>query len=59
MEYAIKEFLLHQSTLLFGTNVSEGLVQIQRTKKDVSGDLTLLLFPFVKALKASPQELGI
>ncbi len=58
MEYAIKEFLLHQSTLLFGTNVSEGLVQIQRTKKDVSGDLTLLLFPFVKALKASPQELG-
>jgi hypothetical protein len=49
MEYAIKEFLLHQSTLLFGTNVSEGLVQIQRTKKDVSGDLTLLLFPFVKA----------
>ncbi len=58
MEHEIKEFLLHHSVTLFGTDVSSGMVQVQRTKKDVSGDLTLLLFPFVKALKASPQELG-
>ena len=58
MEHAIKEFLLQYSTSLFGTEVSAGMVQVQRTKKDVSGDLTLLLFPFVKALKLSPQELG-
>ncbi|MFN5633983.1 MAG: arginine--tRNA ligase [Flavobacteriia bacterium] len=58
MENAIKEFLLQQSSTLFGTDVSSGMVQVQRTKKDVSGDLTLLLFPFVKALKSSPLELG-
>jgi arginyl-tRNA synthetase len=58
MEHAIKEFLLQHSTSLFGTEVSAGMVQVQRTKKEVSGDLTLLLFPFVKALKTNPQELG-
>jgi arginyl-tRNA synthetase len=58
MEHAIKEFILQQSITLFGTDLSSGMVQVQRTKKDVSGDLTLLLFPFVKALKSSPQELG-
>lgn len=58
MEHALKEFLLQHSTALFGSEVSPGMVQVQRTKKEVSGDLTLLLFPFVKALKATPQELG-
>jgi arginyl-tRNA synthetase len=58
MEHAIKEFILQQSITLFGIEVSSGMIQVQRTKKDVSGDLTLLLFPFVKALKASPQDLG-
>ncbi len=33
-------------------------VVINKTRRDVAGDLTLVMFPFVKQLKKSPQEIG-
>jgi len=42
----------------FGLSLSDQQVIINKTRKDVSGDLTLVMFPFVKQLKKSPQEIG-
>jgi arginyl-tRNA synthetase len=58
MELAIKEALLKHSVDLFGAQIEEKQIQFQKTRKDVEGDLTLVIFPFVKVLKCSPVEAG-
>jgi len=58
MENQIKELLVENSIVLFGTSVDPSMIQFQKTRKDVEGDLTLVIFPFVKALKTSPIEAG-
>jgi arginyl-tRNA synthetase len=58
MESIIKERLLSNAEAIFGSQIEANLVQFQMTRKDVAGDLTLVLFPFVKILRTSPQEVG-
>ena len=58
MENRIKELILAHSTELFGSEISENLIQFQPTRKDVDGDLTLVVFPFVKVLRCSPEQVG-
>ena len=58
MEHQIKELILAHSTELFGSQIPENLIQFQPTRKDVDGDLTLVVFPFVKILKCSPEDAG-
>jgi len=58
MEENIKELLLTNATAIFGVLVDENTIQFQKTRKDVTGDLTLVIFPFVKLLKTSPAEAG-
>jgi arginyl-tRNA synthetase len=58
MENVVKERLLENAAVLFGVEVSNEQIQFQKTRKDVEGDLTLVLFPFVKILKTSPNEIG-
>ncbi|MDC3252866.1 arginine--tRNA ligase [Crocinitomicaceae bacterium] len=58
MELEIKESLLDHSKELFGIQVEENQIQFQKTRKDVEGDLTLVIFPFVKVLKTAPAEVG-
>jgi arginyl-tRNA synthetase len=58
MEQLVKEHLLKHGEELFGDKVSVEMIQFQKTRKDVEGDLTLVLFPFVKLMKTSPQEIG-
>ena len=58
MEQNIKALLLENGTSLFGTMVSESMIQFQPTRKDVDGDLTLVVFPFVKLLRCKPEEAG-
>ena len=55
---SIKAILIENSEVLFGTQIDENLIQFQKTRKEVEGDITLLIFPFVKALKCSPIEAG-
>ena len=50
MEKEIKEVLINNSEALFGFQIEEKLIQFQKTRKDVEGDLTLVIFPFVKML---------
>jgi arginyl-tRNA synthetase len=58
MENVVKERLLEKAAVLFGTEITNEQIQFQKTRKDVEGDLTLVLFPFVKILKTSPNEIG-
>ena len=58
MEAEIKSVLMSNAQELFGQEIDEKLVQFQKTRKDVDGDLTLVIFPFVKALRCSPIEAG-
>jgi arginyl-tRNA synthetase len=56
MEQAIKEILLTKATQLFGAEIEEKHIQFQFTRKDFEGDLTLVVFPFAKLLKTSPDQ---
>jgi arginyl-tRNA synthetase len=56
MEDKIKELLLENSEALFGTSINEGLIQFQKTKKEFDGDITLVVFPFVKLLRCAPEQ---
>ena len=58
MENRIKELILAHSTELFGSQIPDNLIQFQPTRKDVDGDLTLVVFPFVKILRCSPEQAG-
>jgi arginyl-tRNA synthetase len=58
MESTIKELLAANSNELFGLQIDANLVQFQKTRKEVEGDLTLVIFPFVKLLRCAPQEAG-
>lgn len=58
MEEKIKKIIFDNAENLFGAAVNENLIQFQQTRKDVEGDLTLVVFPFVKLIKCSPIEAG-
>ncbi|MFT5779721.1 MAG: arginyl-tRNA synthetase [Crocinitomicaceae bacterium] len=58
METLIKKVLLENAVNLFGSTIDEKVIQFQKTRKDVLGDLTLVVFPFAKILKCSPVEAG-
>ena len=58
MEEKIKKILIDNAVELFGTTLTDNQVQFQQTRKDVEGDLTLVVFPFIKLLKCTPIEAG-
>lgn len=58
MEEKIKQLLLNNAEAIFGQEINENLVQFQKTRKDVNGDMTLVTFPYVKMLKTSPEKAG-
>ena len=41
---------------LYGQEVAEKMVQLQKTKKEFEGNLTLLVFPFLKISRKKPDE---
>ena len=43
---------------LFGFEAKEGSIQFQKTDRKFEGDITLVVFPFVKAARKSPEETG-
>ena len=59
MESLIKQTLIENAEAIFGTTIDESSIQFQKTRKDVVGDLTLVVFPFVKILRCSPVEAGM
>lgn len=41
---------------LYGADVSEKMVQIQKTKREFEGNLTLVVFPFLKTSRKKPED---
>lgn len=41
---------------LYGQDVPEKMVQLQKTKKEFEGNLTLVVFPFLKISKKKPED---
>jgi arginyl-tRNA synthetase len=62
IEQKIEQSLLQNAENWFGTEIKAAQIQLQKTRKEFKGDLTLVAFPFAKLLKKSPadtaQELG-
>ncbi|MBN2635302.1 MAG: arginine--tRNA ligase [Prolixibacteraceae bacterium] len=58
------EDLIYSATLealknLYGQVIEDrSLIQIQNTRKDLDGDITLVVFPFLKMSRKSPEETG-
>jgi len=51
---AIKETF----TAVFGTVIEVSQIQLQKTRKEFDGDITLVVFPFLRITKKSPEQSG-
>ncbi len=62
IETTITKSVLAGVKTLYGQDVPEKTVQLQKTKREFEGNLTLVVFPFLKVSKKKPedtaQELG-
>ncbi len=56
--HVLKEKIASKLSEAYDAQLSSGEVIINPTRKDVSGDLTVVLFPYVKRFKTSPQAIG-
>ena len=43
---------------LYGFEATDKMLQLQKTRSEFEGNLTLVVFPFVKAAKKSPEQTG-
>lgn len=43
---------------LYGIDAKDSMIQLQKTKKEFEGNLTLVVFPFVKLAKKSPENVA-
>ena len=50
--HAVSEIIANET----GQTLQENSIIIQKTRKDFEGDLTLVVFPFVKMLRRSPEQ---
>ena len=57
-ENQISSTILEAVKALYGQDVPEKMVQLQKTKKEFEGSLTLVVFPFVKMAKKKPEEVA-
>jgi len=43
---------------LYGLSIEANQIQLQKTKREFEGELTVVIFPFVKAARKSPEQTG-
>lgn len=43
---------------LYGLKLDASQIQLQKTKREFEGELTVVIFPFVKAARKSPEQTG-
>ena len=58
MENLLREKLVEGIHSLYGESISADLVQVQSTRKDFEGDLTIVTFPLLRQSKKSPEQTG-
>jgi len=58
LESVLTESVIKAIKILYNQDIEFESVQFQKTKKEFEGDLTLVVFPFVKMAKKSPELAG-
>lgn len=58
IELSIQQNVAAAVNSIYGLSMDAAQIQIQKTKKEFEGDLTVVTFPFVKAAKKSPEQVG-
>lgn len=58
LESVLTESVIKAVKILYNQDIEFESVQFQKTKKEFEGDLTLVVFPFVKMAKKSPELAG-
>ena len=56
IESKIMSSALEAVKALYGQEVPEKMVQLQKTKREFEGNLTLVVFPFLKMSKKGPEQ---
>lgn len=55
IETIIQQATIEAVNTLYGAEVNSKQVQVQNTRKEVSGDITIVVFPFLRLSKKSPE----
>ena len=55
IEKKLSQSILQVLSDLYGQSVDEKSIQLQATRKEFDGDLTLVVFPFLKISKKTPE----
>ena len=58
MEKTIQSSVLSAVKELYGQEVPEKMAQLQKTRSEFEGNLTLVVFPFVKMAKKKPEDVA-
>ena len=58
LESTIQSIVAKALKLLYGYEIDAQTIQIQKTKKEFEGDLTVVVFPFAKICKRSPEQIA-
>ena len=58
MEKLLSEKVVEGIKSLYGESISADVVQVQSTRKDFEGDLTIVTFPLLRQSKKSPEQTG-
>jgi arginyl-tRNA synthetase len=58
MEIVLKEKIKEAVQTIYNSEVKDDLIQIQETRKDFKGDLTLVVFPLLRFSKNTPETTG-
>ena len=58
MENSLKIAVIEAVKALYGKDAAESQIQIQKTKKEFEGDLTIVVFPLLKLAGKKPEDLA-
>ncbi len=58
LEATIQSVVAQSVKTLYNIDIETSQIQIQKTKKEFEGDITVVLFPFAKAARKSPEGAG-
>jgi arginyl-tRNA synthetase len=58
LEGLIRTHVVKAIEALYAQTPDEQLVQLQQTRKEFAGDITLVVFPFVKMARKSPEQVA-
>ena len=56
IEEKLSQSIIESLEGLYGQVVDSKSIQLQATRKEFEGDLTLVVFPFLKVSKKSPEQ---